>query len=217
MASATTGTTLDVWVDIVCPWCWIGTRNLTAALDRLPGADRVEVRWRAFELRPGGPERPGLRLAEVMRTEWGFDEEQAAAVVTRVKAGGRAVGLDLDPENVRPFDTFDAHRLVRLASEHGAAGPVLERLFHAYHVDHAELGGRDALTALAAEAGLDPAATEEMWRTGAHADGVRRDRELAVEAGVTGVPSYRVNGGKAVSGALGPDELLSLLREAERG
>ncbi|MFC7743314.1 DsbA family protein [Nocardiopsis composta] len=175
------------------------------------------MHWRAFELGPGGPERPGRRLAEVMRTEWGFDEEQAAALVARVKAGGRAAGLDLDPENVRPFGTFDAHRVVRLASGHGVAGPVLERLFHAYNIEHADLGGRDVLTSLAAEAGLDPAATEEMWRTGAHADDVRRDRELAAEAGVTGVPSYRVNGGKAVSGALGPDELLSLLREADHG
>ncbi|GAA1091579.1 DsbA family oxidoreductase [Nocardiopsis composta] len=217
MASTSTVTTVDVWLDIVCPWCWIGTRNLAAALDRLPRADRVEVHWRAFELGPGGPERPGRRLAEVMRTEWGFDEEQAAALVARVKAGGRAAGLDLDPENVRPFGTFDAHRVVRLASGHGVAGPVLERLFHAYNIEHADLGGRDVLTSLAAEAGLDPAATEEMWRTGAHADDVRRDRELAAEAGVTGVPSYRVNGGKAVSGALGPDELLSLLREADHG
>ncbi|MDA2809576.1 DsbA family oxidoreductase [Nocardiopsis sp. RSe5-2] len=204
---------VDIWFDIVCPWCWIGTRNWAAALERFPAADQVEVRPRAFELRPGGPDTPGLRLAEVMRTEWGFDDAQAEAVVERVTAGGRAVGLELDPENVRPFDTFDAHRVVRLAAERGVAEPVLERLFRAYHVDHADLGVRGALTDTAAEAGLDRAAIEEMWRTGTRADDVRNDRSLAARAGVTAVPSYRVGGRRAVSGALSPDDLLSLLHE----
>lgn len=207
---------VDIWFDIVCPWCWIGTRNWAAALERFPAADQVETRWRAFELRPGGPDTPGLRLAEVMRTEWGFDDEQADAVVQRVTAGGRAVGLELDPENVRPFDTFDAHRVVRLAAERGVAAPVLERLFRAYHVDHADLSARGTLTDTAVEAGLDRAAVDEMWRTGTHADDVRNDRSLAAEAGVTAVPSYRVGGGQAVSGALSPDRLLSLLHEGAR-
>lgn len=207
---------VDIWFDIVCPWCWIGTRNWAAALERFPAADRVDVRWRAFELRPGGPDRPGLRLAEVMRTEWGFDDAQAEAVVRRVTAGGRAAGLELDPENVRPFDTFDAHRVVRLAAERGMAEPVMDRLFRAYHVDHADLGARGTLTDTVTEAGLDRAAVEEMWRSGAHSEGVRQDRFLAAQAGVTAVPSYRVGGGRAVSGALSPDGLLALLHEGAR-
>ncbi|WP_017623662.1 DsbA family oxidoreductase [Nocardiopsis chromatogenes] len=207
---------VDIWFDIVCPWCWIGTRNWAAALERFPAADRVEVRWRAFELRPGGPDVPGRRLAEVMRAEWGFDDAQAEAVVKRVQAGGRTVGLDLDPENVRPFDTFDAHRVVRLAAEQGLAEPVVERLFRAYHVDHADLGARGTLTDTAAEAGLDRAAVEDMWSSGARSEGVREDRSLAARTGVTAVPSYRVGGGRAVSGALSPDDLLSLLHRGAR-
>ncbi|MDJ1136958.1 DsbA family oxidoreductase [Streptomyces iconiensis] len=203
--------TVDIWADIACPWCYLGKRRWDRALAASPLADTTRVRWRAFELRPGHSRTPGRTLEEIMRTDWGLPSAQVASIFARITDEGYAEGLALRTGEVRPVNTFDAHRLLKLAATHGLTDPMLEQLFDAYHVALANIADRAVLTERAVTAGLDRAETEDLWRGDAYADAVRADRALATEAGVTAVPAYRVGPHATASGALTTDELRALL------
>ncbi|HEX5542679.1 MAG TPA: DsbA family oxidoreductase [Micromonospora sp.] len=208
--------TVDIWFDVVCPWCYVGKRRWETALAAFPNADLIRVRWRAFELRPGHSRTPTRTLGEIMRSDWNLPPGEPSKIVERVEAAGRSEGLVLRPESVRPVNTFDAHRLTRLAADHGLADPVIERLFVAYHTELVNIADQQVLSGLAIDVGLDGAAIEKLWHGDAYTDDVRADRSAAAEAGVTAVPSYRIGQGAAVSGALSVDRLRSLL-ETEGG
>lgn len=205
--------TAEIWFDFACPWCYLGKRRWEAALGRFPYSGRVWTRWRSYELRPGYSTVPARSLGEIMRSDWGISDGEVDAIVERVRANGRAEGLMLRPESVFPVSTFDAHRLVHLATERDLTLVMMERLFAAYHGEQLNIADRALLTDLAAEAGLSRAELNEFWRSGAYADVVRTDQARASAVRVREVPSYRI-GERTVCGALGADDLLALLHES---
>ncbi|WP_283136116.1 DsbA family oxidoreductase [Rhizohabitans arisaemae] len=205
---------IEVFADVLCPWCYIGKRRLAAALAELGGPDAPAVVWRAFELDPGASRVPGPTAAEAMAEWWG---EKAPERVALIGSTGAAEGLELNLHLARPVSTFDAHRLGHLAGRRGRADEVLERLLRAYHTEGLNVADHDVLARLGEEAGLDGGEVRAMLSGDAHAEDVAADRRRAAELGVTGVPSLVIGGAPPVSGVRPVAELRRLLESAVIG
>jgi predicted DsbA family dithiol-disulfide isomerase len=188
---------LEIYADVLCPWCYIGKRRLTAALANLAGRDSVQIVWRAYELAPGEGRIPGPTAAEAMT---GWLGERAPARIAQIRSLGAAEGLELNLHRARPVSTLDAHRLAKLAAGHGLADQLMELLLHAYHTEGLNVADPLVLRRLGVEAGLDTDEVRAVLAGDDHADQVRADRRRAAEFGVTGVPSLVIGGGPPVPG-----------------
>ena len=205
---------VEIFSDVVCPWCYIGKRHFEQALEGFEHSDEVEIHWRSFELDPGHPRSYDGDLSDALAAKYGSSREQARAMIDGMSERAAAVGLRYDLHNAVPANTFDAHRLIHHASAHGLQDVAEERLFTAYMSDGLDIGDRTTLVRLAGEIGLDEAEAEAVLASGEYADAVRADERLAGEIGVTGVPFFVIDGAFAISGAQPPELMLSGLRQA---
>ncbi|GHH70777.1 DsbA family protein [Kitasatospora indigofera] len=204
---------VEIWSDVVCPWCYLGSRRWAAALERFPHADQVETVWRAFELRTDAPKVQGVTLTDLMGRR-GLPPEQVTTIFARIRGLGQEAGIDLRPGEVRPVNSFDAHRLLGLASGLGAGQAMADRLFRAYHSELLNIADHTVLAGLAADAGLPAGPVAELLAGDDRTAEVRAEEARAAVVGVTAVPSFVLDGRPAVSGALDTDELLALLTDA---
>jgi predicted DsbA family dithiol-disulfide isomerase len=199
---------VEIWSDVVCPWCYIGKRRFERALAAFEHRNEVEVQWRSFELDPRAAREPsGEDPAERLARKYGMTREDALAAHARVTGLAAQEGLTYRLDAARPANTFDAHRLLHLAAERGVQAAAEERLFAAYFTEGRSLGDPDTLVALAAEVGLDEAAAREVLRSDAYADAVAADEREASELGISGVPFFVVDRRYGISGAQ-PAELI---------
>jgi predicted DsbA family dithiol-disulfide isomerase len=205
---------VDVWTDLVCPWCFIGKRRFEAALEGFEHRDAVEVRWRSFELNPGIVADSTLTVPEHMRRNMGMPGRQVDEALARITALAAEVGLAYRLDIARPVNSFDAHRVMHLAEDQGSGEAVRERLMTAYTEEGAALGDHDTLVAEAAKAGLDGAATRTMLEGDAYTDAVRADEREAAAVGVNAVPSFLGGGKYLVAGAQSVEVFELLLRRA---
>jgi predicted DsbA family dithiol-disulfide isomerase len=205
---------IDVWSDIVCPWCAIGKRRLEAALSRFPHRDDIEVVWRAFELDPSAPAvREGdnaTRLAE----KYGRTKTQAEAMIQSVTETAAKVGLHFQLARSRSGNTFDAHRVLQLAAARGLQDMVKERFFRGYMSEGQAIGEREVLVRLASEAGLAAEEVRAVLASDRYASEVRADEVAARKLGIHGVPFFVFGGKCAVSGAQPADVVLRALEQA---
>ncbi len=204
---------VDVWTDLVCPWCYIGKRRLEHAV-RLTGlGERIRVRWRSSELDPHGAPGGDLTLPDYMRRQ-GLPEAEIELRLASVGAQAEQEGLDYRLDRARPVNTLDAHRLIHLAGERDLGGEVQERLMRAYACEGEVLSDRPTLVGLAAEAGLDAEEAAGLLDGDRHTDTVRADEARAASLGLHGVPSFLFGGEHATSGARSAEELAAHLRRA---
>ena len=225
---------VEIWSDVVCPWCYVGKRRFEQALSAFPHADQVEVVWRSFELDSQAPaERTGdyaTRLGE----KYGCSVERAQEMIDTMTAAGAEDGLDLRFDRARVGSTFDAHRLLHWANEHwanehganeheaneheakeqGTQGALKERLLRATFTEGEPIGDQATLVRLASEVGLDAGEAEEVLRSGRYAADVRADQERARAYGISGVPFFVVDEKFGVSGAQPADVLRQVLEQA---
>lgn len=202
--------TVEIWSDVMCPWCYLGRLSWRAALSRFPHAGEVHTRYRSFELRPQLPPGQGRRLVEIMADDWHMSPGEIEDVFQRIRGTGAAYGAELRPEIVRPVNTFDMHRVLHLAQATGHGEPLLDALFDAYHARSADLSDHRVLRELAEAAGMDGAEVATVLAGDAYADRVRTDEQMAREVGVRAVPSFRFPGEPPVS-EWDPDRLLERL------
>lgn len=200
--------TVDIWFDLVCPWCHIGERRWAAALAGFEHADAVRVRWHGFELDPHGSREAGATIPQRMRQDLSLSAEQAAEGVAHLTGLAAELGLTYRLEQARPVNSFDAHRLLHAATAHGLGDQVRERLLRAYTGEGAHLADHATLVALAAEAGFPAENAQALLRGNDHADAVRDDRDQARRHGVTGVPFFVFAGRTRIAGAQ-PTRVLS--------
>ncbi len=205
---------VEIWSDVVCPWCAIGKRRFEAALAAFEHRDDVEVRWRSFELDPSAPRSVPGGAARRLADRYGVPLEQARAMQQRVTDAAAAEGLRFRYDIARPGTTLDAHRLLHLAAERGAQGAVKERLLLAYFTEGEPVADRDALVRLAGEAGLDPAEAAAVLDSDAYLAEVRADEAQARALGIQGVPFFVLDRKYGVSGAQPAEVLLEVLRKA---
>jgi predicted DsbA family dithiol-disulfide isomerase len=201
---------VEIWSDLVCPWCYLGKRRLEAALERFDHADRVDVVWRSFELEPDAPREAGSRR-EMLRSRYGMTDEQAAERDAQMTALAAEAGLEYRPDRAQLGNTFDAHRVLHAARAAGLQGKAKERLLRGYFTEGRKLTEADTLVELAADAGLDPEVARTALADGSFAEDVRDDEREAGAIGITGVPFFVLNRRYAVSGAQPSDLLLQAL------
>ncbi len=205
---------VEIWSDVVCPWCYVGKRQLEEALGRFGHADEITVSWRSFELDPSSPREVGMSMDRILERKYGMSADQARAANRQMTALAEGVGLEYHLERVRAGNTFDAHRLIHLAATHGMGGALKERLLAAYFTEGRSVGDHVTLAELAAEVGLDPIEVEETLAGEAFASDVRSDEARATALGATGVPFFVIDGTYGVAGAQGADVLLGALERA---
>jgi predicted DsbA family dithiol-disulfide isomerase len=207
---------VDIWSDIACPWCYVGKRHLEQALERFENSDHVEIVWRAFELDPSAPRirDTSQSYAERLATKYGTQPPQAQAMIDRMVDTAARDGLELRFDRIRPGNTFDAHRLLHLAHDHGKQDALKERLMRAYLTEGQAIGDRDVLVAAARDVGLDEQDARAVLEGDRYAAEVRRDEAVARQIGITGVPFFVVDGRLGISGAQPADVLLGALERA---
>ena len=200
---------VEVWSDVVCPWCYIGKRRFEKALEGFAHRDQVRVVWRAFELDPSAPaERdPAQSQAERLARKYGTTTAQAQAMVDRVVQAAAQEGVQFDIDRAHPGNTFLLHRLLHLAHARGLQDAVKERFFRGYFCEGAAVGKPEAAAALAIDAGLDADEVQGVLASDLYTEDVRSDQREARELGITGVPFFLLARRYAVSGAQ-PAELL---------
>lgn len=203
---------VEIWSDVVCPWCYIGKRRFEAALEQFPHRDEVTVTYRSFELDPRKAQNSDGTLNEHLARKLGVSIQQAARMNARVAGLAAEVGLDYHLDIARPSNTFDAHRLIHLGAAHGVQGAVKERLMRAYFTEGAPVGETDTLVKLAAEVGLDTDEARATLESDAYAEDVRDDEHRAAEFGITGVPFYVLDEQYGVSGAQPTEFFLEALQ-----
>lgn len=214
---------IEVWSDIVCPFCYVGKRRLEAALADFPHRNQVDVVWRSFELNPDAPSETGEPLDAMLARKCGMGLDEARAANARVSAMAAEVGLDFQLDQPRSGNTFDAHQLTHLAAEHGLGDAAKERLLRAYFTEGRAIGRLDELVALGLELGLPEVDVRAALEGAAYGSAVRADEREAGEIGVQGVPFFVFDRRLAVSGAQpvvnrpGFDGGSSLTREGRMG
>jgi predicted DsbA family dithiol-disulfide isomerase len=195
---------VDVWVDIACPWCYIGKRRLERAIEALDG-EPADVVWRSYQLDPGAPRfgEPGAgELAEeYLARKFGLRIEGAREMNARVSSLAAAEGLSYRLDRARHVNTLDAHRLVQAAREAGAADQLVEALFRAQFIEGARLDDHAVLLELATGAGMGREHAAGVLASDAYADAVDGDLREAALRGAQGVPFFVVEGGLGITGA----------------
>ncbi len=207
---------VEIWSDVVCPWCYIGKRRFEAALRQFAHRDEVELVWRSFELDTAAVPSTQVRgdYADRLAAKYGRTRAQAQQMLDDMTASAAQEGLDFRFDLATGGNTFDAHRLLHLALERGVQDPLKERLDAATFGQGLSVSDHDALTALAVEVGLDEAEVREVLGSDRYADRVRADEDQATEYGISGVPFFVIEGKYGVSGAQPAEHLLRVLDQA---
>lgn len=204
--------TVEIWSDVVCPWCYLGKKRWERALARFPAADQVHTVWRSFELRPRQPSVPGDSLTETMRRD-GHSDEELGSIFQWIGGLGEEEGIVLRPSEYRPVNSFDAHRLLHLAKDRELVDATKERVLRAYHSELLNIADHDVLRGLASDAGLLDSDVTELLAGDAYADQVRADEARAAVIKVTSVPSFVVDGHECVHGMVDSDAMLAMLHQ----
>jgi predicted DsbA family dithiol-disulfide isomerase len=203
---------IEIWSDVVCPWCYIGKRRLEKALSEFPHRDQVEIVWRSFQLDPSAPATPTETVVEHLGRKYGGGAAGARQMVEQVEALAAEEGLLFNHAEAPHVGTFDAHRLLHAAGE--KRGELKEALLHAYFVEAANVADHETLIRAAVEAGLDEVVVKGVLTSDEHADEVEADIRQAVAYGATGVPFFVVDQKFGISGAQSVETFAQVLDRA---
>ncbi len=208
------GMQVEVWSDVVCPWCYIGKRRLESALERFPHRDQVEVVWRSFQLDPSVPEGQTHPTLPALAAKYGRSEDEMRGMQAHVEQVAAGEGLEYHLADGVSGNTLLAHELLHLAAEHGLRNQLKERLLHAYFEEGRSVFDVDSLVPFAVEVGLDEAEVREALTDRRYLAAVREDGATAQVLGATGVPFFVVDRKYGAAGAQPAELLLQLLERA---
>jgi predicted DsbA family dithiol-disulfide isomerase len=207
---------VEIWSDVICPWCYIGKRRFEHALALFDGRDDVEVVWRSFELDPSAPREP-IPLADRLAKKFNVDHAEAVAMNERMTETAAGVALQFRLDRAMSGNTFDAHRVIHLGAAHGLQAEIDERIKESYFAEGSPISDRESLVAVAASAGLDADETRAMLESDRFSDEVREDERTAAGFGINGVPFFVLDRKLGVSGAQPAEVLLDALQQAASG
>ena len=193
---------VEIWSDIICPFCYIGKRHFEAALAKFADAENIEIEWKSFQLDPTLPKPASkLNVYEYLAQRKGISTEQSKAMHGQVMQMAKAAGLDYNFDKAVVANSFDAHRLIQFAKTKNMGDAAEERFFKAYFIEGKDMCDAATLLALGKEIGLVEAELKAVLESEQFSDEVKRDIFEADQVGVTGVPFFVFNDKYAVSGA----------------
>ncbi len=206
---------IDIWSDVVCPWCYIGKRRFEAAVAALPDAGDIEVVHRSFQLNPAAPPGETSKRRDMLMGKYRLSAAQVEAMDARMEQTAADDGLQFHlTADGLTGNTAHAHEVAHLARERGVQDQLIERLFRAYFTEQLSVFDDAALVALAVEVGLQ---ADEVWRVlreGTYAEAVQADLAQARSLGATGVPFFVIDGRYGVSGAQPVEAFVEALTRA---
>lgn len=204
--------TVDVYSDVVCPWCYIGKRRLEQALESAQLQSATGVFWRPFQLNPTMP-KAGMDRRVYLEAKFGGPGEMKA-IQDRIAAVGTNVGIEFAFDRIaRTPNTFEAHRLIWFAQQQGRQDQVIEELFHGYFTEGLNIGQVEILVSLAVRAGMDGEAVARLLQAQEGVEAVRQDEANGHQLGIRGVPYFVLNGTAVLSGAQPVETFVSAIKQ----
>lgn len=207
------GVRIDVWSDILCPFCHLGRRHLALALEQFEHRDEVEVVWHSFQLDRTAPAVDDTPAVDAVARKYGVAREQMVLQQQRMAADAAAVGLDFQWQQLRGGNSYDAHRLIHLARALGREDEVTERVMRAWYSEGEAIGDHETLVRLASEAGVPEDAVRRLLAGDDHGIDVRTDLALASQIGITSVPTFVLDQKYGVTGAQPVEVVLDAIRQ----
>jgi len=205
---------VEIWSDVMCPWCYIGKRRFEAALKQFEHRDEVLMVWKSYLLNPAMKTDTSISISQYLANVKGWTLDFAIEMGDKVSAIAKQDGLDYHMDKVVVANSFDAHRLIQLAKDKAKADEMEERLFKAYFTEGVNIADHDSLVNLATEVGLDQREVAKMLETDDYANAVRLDVYEAQQMQSRSVPFFLINGKYGISGAQAPEVFLQLLNKA---
>lgn len=205
---------VEIWSDVMCPFCYIGKRRFEKALEQFAGKEDIRVEWKSFQLNPGLVTDPHKNITDYLSQSKGWTPEYARQVNARVTDMAQEEGLDFDFDKAVVANSWDAHRIIQLAKTLGKGNEMEEQLFRAYFTTGQNIADHATLIEIGTETGIDPAALQSVLASNEFAGAVEKDIYEAQQIGVRGVPYFVFNDKYAVSGAQAAETFHGALNKA---
>ncbi|MFT7029707.1 MAG: putative DsbA family dithiol-disulfide isomerase [Marinoscillum sp.] len=205
---------VEIWSDVVCPFCYIGKRRFEEALARFGGKEEVEIEWKSFQLNPQTVSNPNISSHQNLANHKGISVEQATDMANQVTEMASNVGLSFDFDKAVVANTFNAHRLLHFSKAHGKQNELKERLLKAYFEKGENIDDKASLITIAEEVGLDKQAVQDFLNSDELAMEVKADIHEAQSLSIHGVPFFVFNRKYGISGAQPVEAFLQTLEKA---
>ena len=206
---------IDIWSDILCPWCYIGKRRFEAAVEQLDLNETVIIRYRSFELNPEAPKLDSRSLNQILSEKYGLPDTEVVAMQANVIAQAKEVGLDYHLDIAKSGNSFNAHQLLHLAWNQGKQAALKERLMRAYFTEGKAIGDNETLINLAEDVGIDRTMAQLTLIDQTYASAVRHDQQMAQQIGINGVPFFVIDMKYGISGAQPVDVFVQTLQNVK--
>lgn len=204
---------VEIWSDVMCPFCYIGKNNFEKALEKLPFKDEIEIEWKSFQLDPSLNPDETKTTIEYFREKKGFPQAQAEHMIEQVSQMGKTAGIDFNFNKAIITNTFSAHKLLHLAKKYKKANEMEEALFIAHFIEGKNVGNTDTLLDIAGSLGIDIDEAQKVLTSEEFNDEVKQDFSEASSHGISGVPFFILNGKYSVSGAQPADFFAGALQQ----
>lgn len=205
---------VDIWSDVVCPFCYIGKKRLEAAAEQ--AGVELEVHWHSFELDPDAPVRQEISNSERLALKYGRTVAEVEEMQRNIAKMAAEEGIEFNWENANSGNSFNAHRIIHLAQSHGLGNEAEEAFFFSYMTQGLPIGERETIEDVASRIGLNPVEVDDVLDSDEYADFVKFDQEVAREQlKVTGVPFFVFDQRVALAGAQPREVFLQVLEKAQ--
>lgn len=205
---------VDIWSDVVCPFCYIGKKRLEAAAEQ--AGVELEVHWHSFELDPDAPVRQEISNSERLALKYGRTVAEVEEMQRNIAKMAAEEGIEFNWENANSGNSFNAHRIIHLAQSHGLGNEAEEAFFFSYMTQGLPIGERETIEDVASRIGLNPVEVDDVLDSDEYADFVKFDQEVAREQlKVTGVPFFVFDQRVALAGAQPREVFLQVIEKAQ--
>lgn len=206
---------VEIWSDVMCPFCYIGKHQFEKALSDFEGQNNVEITWRSFELNPTIQYQEGYTLTQYLSDIKGMDKDAVAKNFDRLTEQGAQIGIDFRFNVAKVVNSRKSHKLIQAAKQQNLQNEIEETLFHAYFTEGKNLEDNQILTEIAKKVGINFTKIEEILESNELEEAVNADVYMAQQVGARGVPFFVFDDAYAISGAHGADTFLNVLRTVE--
>ncbi len=205
---------VEIWFDIVCPFCYIGKRRFEAALKQFDHSDEVTIEWKSFQLNPDLKSKSDISINEYLAKVKGWTPEQVKKMNQRITEMAETVGLEYNLANTGVANSFTAHRLIQYSKTQDKSDEAVEALFRAYFIDGKNLEDQETLLTIASDINLDIAEAKEMLQVDNFTGAVKKNVQEARRMNIGGIPFFLFNRQFGVSGAQKTERFISALEKS---